>query len=187
MKNPQHYLWSPYPCNCENSTHDPAPPNDSPQLDANGIKFIQVVAGSFLYYCQTTNTTFPKALSSNGTYTSMVHKIFWLNGHTSRLKDLMLLIRNDPECTLQCLISQHSHCMQPHHWHFLPWLPSTTKQTYSPQWCTSCPVHNPTICHYLHHWSQTVCPLPQCKRGKNNAARPWRAWPPTTSHPHPCG
>ena len=39
------------------------PANDSPPLGKAGIKLIQQVVGSFLYYCRATDTTIPTALS----------------------------------------------------------------------------------------------------------------------------
>jgi hypothetical protein len=39
------------------------PTDDSPPLDKDGIKFIQQVVGSFLYYCRAIDTTIPEALN----------------------------------------------------------------------------------------------------------------------------
>eukprot|EP00804_Cyclotella_cryptica_P019676 CCRYP_016442-RA/>CCRYP_016442-RA protein AED:0.39 eAED:0.39 QI:0/0/0/1/1/0.5/2/0/309 len=44
-------------------TQESLPPDESPKLDKKGIKFIQQVVGSFLYYCRATDTTIPAALS----------------------------------------------------------------------------------------------------------------------------
>jgi hypothetical protein len=62
-KSPQHCPWSPQPIQYGSKTQDPIPPDESPALDNKGIKFIQQVVGSFLYYCRATDTTIPAALS----------------------------------------------------------------------------------------------------------------------------
>ncbi len=62
-KSPQHCPWSPHPIQYGSKTQDPIPPDESPALDKKGIKLIQQVVGSFLYYCRATDTTIPEALS----------------------------------------------------------------------------------------------------------------------------
>jgi len=62
-KTPQHCPWSLYPIKYGTGAQDPIPDDNSPPLDKNGIKFIQQVVGSFLYYCRATDTTIPAALS----------------------------------------------------------------------------------------------------------------------------
>eukprot|EP00804_Cyclotella_cryptica_P027479 CCRYP_007450-RA/>CCRYP_007450-RA protein AED:0.29 eAED:0.29 QI:0/0/0/1/1/1/3/0/633 len=62
-KSPQHCPWSPHPIQYGSKTREPLPPDESPKLDKKGIKFIQQVVGSFLYYCRATDTTIPAALS----------------------------------------------------------------------------------------------------------------------------
>ena len=62
-KSPQHCPWSPQPIQYGSKTQDPIPPDESPALDKKGIKLIQQVVGSFLYYCRATDTTIPEALS----------------------------------------------------------------------------------------------------------------------------
>eukprot|EP00804_Cyclotella_cryptica_P016252 CCRYP_005739-RA/>CCRYP_005739-RA protein AED:0.46 eAED:0.46 QI:0/-1/0/1/-1/1/1/0/96 len=62
-KSPQHCLWSPQPIQYGSKTQDTIPPDDSPALDKNGVKLIQQVVGSFLYYCRATDTMIPEALS----------------------------------------------------------------------------------------------------------------------------
>ena len=62
-KSPQHCPWSPQPIHYGSKTQEPIPPDKSPQLDKDGVKLIQQVVGSFLYYCRATDTTIPEALS----------------------------------------------------------------------------------------------------------------------------
>ena len=50
-KSPQHCPWSPQPIQYGSKTQDPIPPDESPALDKKGIRHIQQVVGSFLYYC----------------------------------------------------------------------------------------------------------------------------------------
>jgi hypothetical protein len=42
----------------------PLPPDTSPKLDAKGIKHVQQIIGSILYYAQAVNMTVLKTLSS---------------------------------------------------------------------------------------------------------------------------
>jgi hypothetical protein len=46
------------------NTQAPLPPNDTPKLDANGIKRVQQILGSILYYARAVNMTVLMALSS---------------------------------------------------------------------------------------------------------------------------
>jgi hypothetical protein len=60
---PQHCPWEPNPRKYGNNSQDTLPDDDSPALDKDGIKYIQQVVGSFLYYCRATDTTIPQALN----------------------------------------------------------------------------------------------------------------------------
>jgi hypothetical protein len=60
---PQHCPWEPNPRNYGSKTQDSLPIDDSPPLDEKGIKLIQQVVGSFLYYCRATDPTIPHALN----------------------------------------------------------------------------------------------------------------------------
>jgi hypothetical protein len=60
---PQHCPWEPNPRKFGTSSQETLPSDDSPPLDETGIKFIQQVVGSFLYYCRATDPTIPHALS----------------------------------------------------------------------------------------------------------------------------
>ena len=62
-KSPQHCPWSPQPIHYGSKTQEPIPPDKSPELEKDGVKLIQQVVGSFLYYCRATDTTIPEALS----------------------------------------------------------------------------------------------------------------------------
>jgi hypothetical protein len=59
-------LWEPQPFRPGNN-NDSATLDDSKPLDAEGIKFLQQVVGSFLYYCRATDATIPVALNELAT------------------------------------------------------------------------------------------------------------------------
>jgi len=50
-KSPQHFPWSPQPIQYGSKMQEETPPDKSPALDKDGVKLIQQVVGSFLYYC----------------------------------------------------------------------------------------------------------------------------------------
>jgi hypothetical protein len=60
---PVHCPWEPTPIQYGSKTQDCLPQDDSPLLDNDGIKLIQQVVGSFLYYCRATDPTIPVALN----------------------------------------------------------------------------------------------------------------------------
>lgn len=55
--------WEPNPRKFGSNSQDTLPVDDSPPLDKEGIKYIQQVVGSFLYYCRATDPTIPHALN----------------------------------------------------------------------------------------------------------------------------
>jgi hypothetical protein len=60
----QKCLYSPEPKKLEYGAQATLPPNDTPKLDANGIKHIQQIVGSILYYAWAVDMTVLMALSS---------------------------------------------------------------------------------------------------------------------------
>ncbi len=62
-KKPQHCPWEPNPTKYGSKTQEALPVDDSPPLDEKGIKQIQQIVGSFLYYCRATDPTIPHALN----------------------------------------------------------------------------------------------------------------------------
>jgi hypothetical protein len=60
---PVHCPWEPTPIQYGSKTQGCLPQDDSPPLDKDGIKLIQQVVGSFLYYCRATDPTIPVALN----------------------------------------------------------------------------------------------------------------------------
>ena len=60
---PQHCPYEPSPIKYGSASQAVLPQDDSPPLDKDGIKYLQQVIGSFLYYCRATDTTIPHALS----------------------------------------------------------------------------------------------------------------------------
>jgi hypothetical protein len=63
-KNPQTYPYSPEPKKFGTEAQAPLPTDISPKLDAKGIKSVQQIVGSILYYARAINMTVLKALSS---------------------------------------------------------------------------------------------------------------------------
>lgn len=59
---PVYTPWEPTPFRY-GKPNETAPEDDSPTLDEDGIKFIQQVVGSFMYYCRATDPTIPVALN----------------------------------------------------------------------------------------------------------------------------
>jgi hypothetical protein len=62
-KKPQHCPWEPNPIYYGKKSQEVDETDTSPPLDKDGIKFIQQVCGSFLYYCRATDPTIPCALN----------------------------------------------------------------------------------------------------------------------------
>jgi hypothetical protein len=62
-KKPQHSPWEPNPTKYGSKTQEALRVDDSLPLDEKGIKLIQQIVGSFLYYCRATDPTIPQALS----------------------------------------------------------------------------------------------------------------------------
>ena len=60
---PQHCPYNPSPIQYGKASQNTLPPDESPALDADGIKYLQQVIGSFLYYARATDTTIPHTLS----------------------------------------------------------------------------------------------------------------------------
>jgi hypothetical protein len=63
-KKPQTCPYSPEPKKFGTDTQASLPPDTSPKLDAKGIKRVQQIVGSILYYARAINMTVLKALSS---------------------------------------------------------------------------------------------------------------------------
>ena len=61
-KKTAHTPWEPTPF-IVGKPNSAAPTDDSPPLNAEGIKFIQKVVGSFMYYCRAMDPTIPVALN----------------------------------------------------------------------------------------------------------------------------
>jgi hypothetical protein len=63
-KKPQHCPYLPVPKQFGTEAQKPLPPDDSPSLDAKGIKRVQQIVGSILYYARAVDMTVLMALSS---------------------------------------------------------------------------------------------------------------------------
>eukprot|EP00804_Cyclotella_cryptica_P024309 CCRYP_020871-RA/>CCRYP_020871-RA protein AED:0.34 eAED:0.32 QI:0/0/0/1/1/1/2/0/475 len=66
-KKPVHTPWEPYPIKYGSPVQQTLPNKDSPPLNAQQIKHIQQVIGSFLYYSRATDPTISHALSELAT------------------------------------------------------------------------------------------------------------------------
>eukprot|EP00804_Cyclotella_cryptica_P028854 CCRYP_008428-RA/>CCRYP_008428-RA protein AED:0.23 eAED:0.27 QI:0/0/0/1/0/0/2/0/267 len=156
-KSPQHCPLSPHPIQYGSKIQDPIPPNESPALDRKGIKFIQQVVGSFLYYCRATDTTIPAALSElsqqqthSGKHAQTMQTISRLHGLAPQCNNLVLHIRHDTQRALRCVISIRPQCTQ----HlFLGSLPQPDKPILL-NGIIPRPLHNIMLCGRLRRRSQ---------------------------------
>ncbi len=63
-KKPQYCPYLPTPKKYGSEAQSPLPPDDTPPLDAKGIKRVQKIVGSILYYARAVDMTVLMALSS---------------------------------------------------------------------------------------------------------------------------
>mgnify|MGYP006970029820 FL=1 len=73
--------YSPEPKTFGPTAQAPLPPDASPRLDARGVKKVQKIVGSILYYARAVNMTILMALSSIAVEQTMATTKNQTNGH----------------------------------------------------------------------------------------------------------
>jgi hypothetical protein len=171
----------------------PLPHDSTPKLDKNGIKRVQTIVGSILYYARAVDMTVLIALSSiaveqmkameknNGT----MHPIIGLPVGPCRRKGPIPRIGHDLKYPLGCLLFFGSKCPQLCMRSFFHGVDAKGWQIHSNKWSFLCQHDNFAFRRCIRRQGRFGRYLPQLPDGDYFLTHPHRNGSPATKNPHP--
>ncbi len=160
--------YSPEPKKFGTEAQSSLPPDSSPKLDAKGIKRVQQIVGSILYYARAVDMTVLMALSAiaveqtkatEKTMSRCIQLLDYLAGHSEakvrfHASDMILNIHSDTSYLSEA--KAHSRTCG----HFFPGMDATRRQTDSSEWRFLRKQNNFAIRRCLRRQSRTRRPVP---------------------------
>ncbi len=143
----------------------PLPPNDAPKLDKKGIKHIQQILSSILYYTRAADMTILMALSSIAIKKMKVteknnekmHTIAWLPCHQWKSKDKISHFENNFEYSFWRILPLRDRSPRQSMLTFFHGLGAKRAQTNIVKRCVPSKLNNHEICGGVCYWSQICC------------------------------
>ncbi len=169
-------------------------PNDStPKLDKNGIKHVQTVVGSILYYAQAVDMTVLIALSSigvkqmkaTGKNNGTMHSIIGLPVGPCRREGPIPRIGHDLKYPLRCLLSFGSKRPQPRMRSFFHGVDAKGWRIHLYKWCFPCQHNNFAFRCCIRRQGRIGHSLPQLPDKDYFLTHPHRNRSAATKNPQP--
>ncbi len=166
------------------------PPNKLTKLNGKGIKRVQQIVGSILYYAWAVHMTVLKALSSiaveqmNATEKNngKMHTIIGLPFTHFKCKSLLHCIRHDIKHTLRCIVLVGSKGSEPRMWTFIHGMDAKKWRTHLFEWGIPCQLNDPEICCRIRGGSRTRRVISHLPNGHNFQTHADRNGTPSTKN-----